>query len=294
LNASRDPHDAISTCEIVWTLKTGEHTMRKQSLVLARKINRRLRFEGLEARAMLTGTVTATAEGGFLTITGDNAANSITVRQTTNPGDGTITIQIQGLGTKINNLDTGGTSNSATFTGVTDISVAMNGGNDLLAMNNMTVPNTLSVDMGDGNDILTMSNVHEQLSGGVTEGVVHATAVKAAAKAHVDGDASITLGTGNDIAVLTNVTSAGDFMFDAGDGRDVVVLNKITAGTPGSANTLSVDMGTGGLDILTVSNSSADVATFSSEGSNSFLILKHLRNKFPAGGETDTGFRFVV
>ena len=94
--------------------------------------------------------------------------------------------------------------------------------------------------------------------------------------------------------MLTNVTSAGDFMFDAGDGRDVVVLTRVVAGTPGSDNTLSVDMGSGNFDILTVSLSSADIANFSSEGSNSFLIFKHLGNKFPAGGETDTGFRFVV
>ena len=134
-------------------------------------MNRLLRFEGLEARAMLTGTVTATAEGGILTITGDDAANAITVHQTANPGDGTIAVQIQGLGTKINNLDTSTTGYSATFTGVTDISIAMNGGNDVLTMFNTTIPNTLSIDMGDGNDVLTMTNVHEQLSGGVSTGV---------------------------------------------------------------------------------------------------------------------------
>src|SRR5262245_37835062 len=100
--------------------------MRKLNFGSQGKMSRKLRFEGLEARAMLTGVVQATAEGGILTITGDNAANNITVRQTANPGDGTITVQVQGLATKINNLDTGATTNSATFTGVTDISIEMN------------------------------------------------------------------------------------------------------------------------------------------------------------------------
>src|SRR5690349_13084822 len=99
--------------------------------ILETKTARSLRFERLEDRALLTGTVTATNLGGVLTITGDGSSNTIAVHQTAS-SEGTISVQIQGFGTKINNLDTAATGNSFTFTGVTDISISMLGGNDAL------------------------------------------------------------------------------------------------------------------------------------------------------------------
>src|SRR5215831_4475178 len=128
---------------------------------LAKNMSRKLRFESLETRAMLTGTVTATAEGGVLTLTGDNAGNVVIMRQTGTSTEGGINVLVQGAGTKINNLDTGTTGNAFTFTGVTDISVDMGSGNDVLTFLNTTIPGSLTIDMEDGNDVLTMTNIHE-------------------------------------------------------------------------------------------------------------------------------------
>ena len=258
------------------------------------RLNRKLRFEGLETCAMLTGTVTATNVGGVLTISGDDAANVIVVQgAAVNAGLGVLSVQIQGFGTKINNLDTGTTSNSATFTGVADIDVALNGGGDVMTMKNLNIPDTLSIDMGSGNDVLIMNNVHELLdTGPVTATIVHGNTLRPALKPHISGDASITLGSGIDVAVLHNVTSAGDINIDAGDGIDVVTLIGVSAGTSGSGNTLSVDMGTGRSNVLTVISSTADFANFTSEGSFGLLNFKHLGNHF--GSETNSGFTVVV
>jgi hypothetical protein len=273
----------------------GDLIMRKPKTFGNRTLNRQLRFEGLEPRAMLTGTVTATNSGGLLLITGDDANNAIAVHQTAS-GGGAISVQVQGIATKISNLDTGTIGNSFTFDGVTDISIAMNGGCDMLTMSNTSIPNTLSIDMGDGNDLLTMTNVHEQLLGTSTGGLVvaHAATIRPAAKPHVDGDISISLGSGNDVAVLNNVTSAGDINIDADDGIDVVTLVGVSAGMVGSGNTLTVDMGAGRAKVLTVISTTADFADFTSGGSFGLLNFRHLRNHFSPGGETDSGFSIVV
>jgi hypothetical protein len=222
-------------------------------------LKKRLGFERLEARTVLNGTVMVTNAGGALTITGDASSNYYQVLQTGTTAGGGVNVRVTGFATKIDNLDTGKTGTTFTFTGVTSITVDETAGGS----NHVTIVGTklgmsgdLHVDMGSGNDILT---------------VVNASAV----------DIITTLGGGNDVASFVNVrtTEGEDFTLDAGDGRDVVVLNNVH--------------GPGNLDQLVVVLSSADTATFSDTGgTNGILVWKHAGNHFTT--ETDTGFHTVV
>jgi len=234
---------------------------------------KRFGFERLEARTVLNGTVMVTNAGGALTITGDAASNYYVVQQTGTTAGGGVNVRVTGAATKIDNLDTGTTGNSFTFTGVTSITVDETaGGNNHVTIVGTKLATTgdLHVDMGSGNDILA---------------VVNASAV----------DIRTTLGGGNDVASFVNVrtTEGEDFTLDAGGGRDVVVLNNVHAGTSTLPANLTVEMGPGNLDQLVVVLSSADTATFSDTGgTNGILVWKHAGNHFTT--ETDTGFHTVV
>jgi len=239
--------------------------MRRQQLS-----RRALRFEQLEGRAMLAGNVSTAFDntvGGALVLTGDGSANHLVVRQL-----GANSFQVQGIGTKVN--VNGQNFNSFTFQNVTDVTFDLMGGNDTLFMSNMTVNGTLAVDMGAGSDVLTIINVRE--NAGLPTDL-----------------ASITLGSGNDVATMVNFRSTADIVVDAGDGRDVVTLNRVVAGTVGSGNTLSVEMGPGNFDTLAVLFSSADIGTFSDTlGSNGIIV--GVRNNFGNAGSSVTpgDFRF--
>jgi hypothetical protein len=160
----------------------------------------------------------------------------------------------------------------------------MRAGNDSLVIYNTTIPGTLTINMGAGNDTLRMRNVHY----GVSDPLIH----------NLEGDSrplSITLGTGHDLAVLNNVSSSGDLEIHAGAGQDTVRLNSVAAGTVGSGNTLSVDMGPGNFDRLRVTYSTADHAVFNDAGgTKGSLVLGGYDmgpNQFT--DETDKGFQTV-
>ena len=119
---------------------------------------RTLRFEGLEDRAMLNGTVLASTSAGVLSLIGDSNANYLTVHQTGSGGGG-AKIQVVGAATKIQNLDTGKIGASFTFTGIKGVDIELNCGNDSLVFYNTTLTCSASIDMGSGNDVLSMANV---------------------------------------------------------------------------------------------------------------------------------------
>jgi len=161
---------------------------------------KRFGFERLEARTVLNGTVIVTNAGSALTITGDANSNYYQVQQTGVNPNGGVNVRVTGFATKIDNLDTGKTGNSFTFTGVTSITVDETaGGNNHVTIVGTKLATTgdLHVDMGSGNDILA---------------VVNASAV----------DIITTLGGGNDVASFVNVrtTEGEDFTLDAGGGRE--------------------------------------------------------------------------
>jgi hypothetical protein len=246
----------------------------RSTAMLKRMVSRRkLRFEHLEGRAMMAGNVSAIFDntaGGPLELTGDNAANNIAITQV-----GQNSFRVRGIGTKlvVDTPDGVKTVNSFTFQNVSDVTLTMNGGNDVVGFANARINGTLTVDMGSGNDVLTLTNVHELVA---TE---------------PEGLASISLGTGNDVAVIVNFTSNADIAIDAGDGRDTVVLTRVVAGSVDSGNSLAVEMGPGDRDTLTVTFSRADFAQYTDNGGTNGLLV-HLLNNI--GDETASGFRTVV
>src|SRR5262249_25801346 len=127
---------------------------------MRRKHNiRRLRFERLEHRAMLAGTVTAISFGPpgpypVLEITGDDASNYIVVHEV-RTSYGVVFVQVQGIGTKIiggesfEDFNPRSTGTSFTLFAV-DINIDLRGGNDRLIIYNTTIPGTLTINMGSG------------------------------------------------------------------------------------------------------------------------------------------------
>jgi hypothetical protein len=235
--------------------------------------DKRFGFERLEHRTVLNGTVFVTGALGALTMQGDTSSNYLLIRQVgTTPGGG-VNIRVQGLATKLDNVDTGTTGSAFTFTGITNIAIDLSqGGNDQLTLINTNIAGQggdIAIGFGGGNDILAMTNVKAQ-------------------------NVAVGLGGGNDLASLVNITAAaGGFALDSGSGRDTVALNSVRAGTPGSGGGIAVQMGPGNHDVLTVVLCSADMAAFADTGgTNGVLVWKHTGNHF--GVETDAGFQIVV
>ena len=269
------------------------------------------RFENLESRAMLTGTVKVIG-GAFLQLLGDDAGNNIVVHQVGKFSQGGVSIEIDGIGTKLlvakpsmttGNPGTGETgsgspgstgspteffppTNSVVISSVGSIWIKLAGGNDSLVFSNTTLSGTFAIDMGSGNDSLTMMNVHALFPGFVPPpGILLPT---------IGSTMTIDLGSGNDVANLSNVSAAVDLRITGGDGHDMVNLNHVVAGTNSSqflTSHFDVDMGLGNMDALTVIACSGDQASFVDTGGSGGLLLRS-RNHF--NNEVDTGFALVV
>ncbi len=261
-------------------------------------------FERLECRALLTGTVRA----GLVTfpndpeliIAGDNADNHIVIHETRN-FDGTINVKVDGIGTRISasyrtwaqlvaHKSSNYSGTSFVFR-VKNIVINMGGGNDTLEIYKTNLPGSLDIYMGSGNDTLRMMNVHfaEPPNGTVFS--------------QWGSLPTIRLGGGDDLAMFNNVSSTTDLNIDGGMGNDTVKLNGVAAGSIGSGNTLSVDMGPGKSDRLRVFYSNADHAVFNDSGTGGTLVKSiHLiiptlaesndANQF--GDEIDSGFQTVA
>ena len=106
---------------------------------------RRLCFETVESRRLMAVTTSLDANGN-LRVIGDAAADVIAIFGTSNPGEFTI----QGSGTTVD----GGAS--ATISGVTgDLTVELEGGSDVLNMDNVYLAGDLTIDDDrDGDDIV--------------------------------------------------------------------------------------------------------------------------------------------
>ena len=214
-------------------------------------------FERLESRRLLTGTVFIGRSGDTsATINGDNADDAIVIHQIGNL-NGSAQLKIVGLnGTKIVNAYSESEpvykvpkTSSAIFA-ASSLEIDLHGGNDLLVIQDTTLPGTLAINMGAGNDTLRMNSVN------------FAPAVFSGA---FPGDQSaIQLGGGNDVAVIDTISSRGDLAISAGLGRDVVKMYQCIA----AQSQISVDMGHGDSDLLQVYDSKADSAVFTAEGTH--------------------------
>ncbi len=93
--------------------------------------NRRLQFESLEDRALLTGTVRTALVNGQLQITGDSSSNSVQVS-----ANGSVWT-VKGNDTAI--------LGATTFTGVTSVSTKLGKGDDSITFSNLSMTGVLDV-----------------------------------------------------------------------------------------------------------------------------------------------------
>ncbi|HEY2827172.1 MAG TPA: hypothetical protein VGJ04_06190 [Pirellulales bacterium] len=134
----------------------------------SRKTNssRKLSFQTLEDRSLMTGNVSVSVQNHALVVNGDNQDNAIEIQQV---GNGQFKVLATDGATKIN-----GQSTPQTFSGITgDFKINLNGGTDVLSIDNfaklvpqMILPGNLKVDLGSGNDVMYLDDLSVQ--GGVT------------------------------------------------------------------------------------------------------------------------------
>ena len=113
--------------------------------------DKRFGFERLENRTVLNGTVFVTGALGALTLQGDTSSNYLLIRQIgTTPGGG-VNIRVQGLATRLDNVDTGTSGSAFTFTGITNIAIDLSqGGNDHLTLINTNIAGQGDIAIGFG------------------------------------------------------------------------------------------------------------------------------------------------
>ncbi len=135
---------------------------------------RKLAFQALEPRTMMTGNVAVSVVKGDLKITGDKGGNEVAIFQTITQGQVVPgSFFINGVnGTTIN----GGAGH--VFTGVKrDFLIDLAGGNDTLTMGNdltdnkFIIPRSLDLKLGDGNNVLFIKGITVSDDAKITGGV---------------------------------------------------------------------------------------------------------------------------
>jgi hypothetical protein len=190
----------------------------------------RLWVQSLEGREVPAGVVTASlSPTGLLTLTGDDAANSIAVAVTP-----TAVILTPDLSTTIDDLGTAGPGApgaSVTIGGVvTSLRATLNGGNDTLGIPttaDLTLPGSVTVDLGDGNNQLALGTSGKIDLGSLTvragDGLDNISLSGGGGKgSRVAGAATIALGDGNTTVNVTAVDFQGPagVRLTAGEGDD--------------------------------------------------------------------------
>jgi len=110
-------------------------------------------FESLEERTLLAVNVTATLVGDTLIIDGDATNNSIDVYGDGTDGDVTVNTNGQGLFVAGGSLDE---SNQGSFTGVKNIVIRGNVGDDSIHVADINIDGSLSVQGGLGTDYISL------------------------------------------------------------------------------------------------------------------------------------------
>src|SRR4051794_26540336 len=187
---------------------------------------KRLTVERLERRDLLAGDVLAHVEGQMLVIWGDAADNGVTLTY----HSATQTYQVSGHDaggspTTINGLDTSQPGNVQQFSGVKQVYVGLNGGNDDFDVGSATAVDTvikqwLSIEMGDGDDSVTLGVAGNDVAG----------SAPIAQALHIGTSLIANLGAGNDHLSISNADISLNFKILAADGDDSVDFD--TAFTP--------------------------------------------------------------
>lgn len=266
---------------------------------LKRLFERRLGIEGLELRALMAGDVTATVTAGVLEIIGDSKGNSVQIRQS-----GTEW-RVQGISTTVN-----GSRSAQFFSGVTDITVNLQGGNDIVQVTDGTLTGALEiVDIAgamninlarlnaNAIDILTF-NQKDQVTITNCEVVGDVALVTFAGtgdaldqisvfNTQIGGSLGIAAGTGNDLVDVRN-TSVGsnltiDTSFTTAADSDIVNVSQSSSGgvfsvaTGNGRDTIAIKNFTAGgnMTVTTSSNASDvnDLVNISSSSTGGSLTL---------------------
>ena len=115
-------------------------------------------MESLEVRRVPVGNITAAVQNGVLTVTGDNAANDVEIA-----GNLSNRVTIAGFNqTKVNGIAPVNGKSVVTFTGITDVVVVTNDGNDRIVIKGNPDPvrfRDITVDTGAGDDVVEIRNV---------------------------------------------------------------------------------------------------------------------------------------
>jgi hypothetical protein len=196
-------------------------------------------FSALEARTLLSGAVAATVEHGQLNLTGDNAANFITLSQAGLDGD-----QVRISGSKSTRINGQG---SVIIDGVSrGISILLAGGADNIKLRDLSVRGNLTIQDYQSGNTVTLNNVEveEDLrikSGGNRASVKLAfttvgdgLSITSGSRGHtvsltsvsVEGETSIaSTGTGKANLSIDDSYFKGDVGLDTGRGADAVYLD---------------------------------------------------------------------
>jgi hypothetical protein len=209
-----------------------------------RASSRRLAFEQLERREVLSGNVGAVAYQGTLFLSGDSASNQIKI---TSSASGKFTIAgADGTGTTVNK------KSSQTFSGVHSLNIKMGNGNDDVRIYNqfggvVAILGNLTIGGGEGTDKIDLNvNIGGTLLIGGEGGSDDIDV-----DGRVGGNAEIYGGSGNDkidAGSFKHLVVAGSLGIKAGDGADRVIVSAQIA------KLLSV-YGDAGNDVLRVDNS---------------------------------------
>jgi hypothetical protein len=177
---------------------------------------KKLHVESLETRNLLAGNVGAFISGGDLFVTGDDAANTITIESA-----GVNTVQVRGF----NSADGTPTSVKGSpnalrifnnFTG--DIFINMKGGDDVVRITNLVVPGAVIANAGQGSD--------EILTGHTTVGDNARFGNTPSGSLYVQGDFKVVGDVGADTLFQSGVHVQGVGVANLGDGNDTLRVQR--------------------------------------------------------------------
>ena len=220
---------------------------------IARCGGRRLSFERLENRQLMA--VGTSLFSGTLTITGDDTADNIEIMGTSRAGE----LRVTGRGgTAVNGVENG----SATIPGVTgSLNVRLNGGNDVVAVDNVYLAGSLSITTGDGNDTVHLAGRHPvspALDLTVSPGPGDDLVTQQNYGVLVGRDNIMLIVSGHDSVQLVGASARGRIIANGGDGNDTLLGMGVTAG---GQMVLAGAHGANGISLVNSSAHSLQVST---------------------------------
>lgn len=224
----------------------------------------------------MAGNVTAVVNDGTLVITGDAAANGITVDYNqTNDTYQVIGTSQGGSDTTVNGLNTATAGNEQIFANVHTLRIAMNAGADALVFGASTsttfvVDRGVQIEMGSGADTVTIG----RNTGASTTANEVNIGRNLTIKLGSGVDAPLNGNTSGDTLNMTNTSVGRDLVIHADDNKnrngaadDSDTINMITTFTPsgGAEQVFPVDVGGKATVLLGAKNDTFNVSNFSAD-----------------------------